>query len=261
MVLFTRGGSVPRGSREKSITQVYHLMQRGINGQIIFIDDEDYSKFLSTIKEYKNMCGYEIYAFCIMNNHVHLLIKEGKEELGLVMRRVGAKYVYWYNNKYKRTGHLFQDRYKSEPVNDESYLMTVLRYIHMNPTKAGIVHNIFQYNWSSYNDYIGIADVCDTQFILKLFNDDKKTAIRLFKKFHNEENNDNCLEYIQNFRIDDMEAITIINTAARIKTPKQIQALGTQKRNEIIKKIKSQGLSIRQIERLTGVSFGVIRRI
>ena len=89
-----------------------------------------------------------------MNNHIHLLIKEGQEELGTVFRRIGAKYVYWYNRKYSRRGHLFQDRYKSEVVEDDGYLLTVLRYIHQNPLKAGIVKNIEQYPWSSYQDYI-----------------------------------------------------------------------------------------------------------
>ncbi|MBN2287349.1 MAG: transposase [Tissierellales bacterium] len=65
---------------------------------------------VEVIKEYKEVCGYEIYAFCLMSNHIHLLIKEGKEDLGIVFRRIGSKFVYWYNWKYKRSGHLFQDR-------------------------------------------------------------------------------------------------------------------------------------------------------
>jgi REP element-mobilizing transposase RayT len=140
---------MPRKAREKSKIQIYHVMFRGINGQIIFEDNEDYNKYIQIIRDYKDICEYEIYAFCCMNNHIHMLIKEGREELGIVFRRLGAKYVYWYNKKYKRTGHLFQDRYKSEPVNDEKYLLTVLRYIHANPIKAGIVNNISKYTWSS----------------------------------------------------------------------------------------------------------------
>jgi len=77
-----------------------------------------------------------------MGNHVHLLIKEETEELGVIMRRIGASYVYWYNRKYNRCGHLFQDRYKSEVVEDERYLLTVLRYIHQNLLKAGMVKDV-----------------------------------------------------------------------------------------------------------------------
>jgi len=88
---------VPRRAREKSSTGIYHVMLRGINKQIIFEDNEDYEKFLQIIKGYRDECGYEIYAFCLMSNHIHILIKEAKEDLGMVFRRIGAKYVYWYN--------------------------------------------------------------------------------------------------------------------------------------------------------------------
>ncbi len=85
-----------------------------------------------------------------MGNHIHLLLKEEKEELGIIMRRIGSSYVYWYNWKYKRCGHLFQDRYKSEAVEDERYLLTVLRYIYQNPLKAGLVKDIGAYKLSSF---------------------------------------------------------------------------------------------------------------
>lgn len=88
-----------------------------------------------------------------MDNHVHILIREGKEPLSKVMKRIGVSYVYWYNWKYERNGHLFQDRYKSEPVEDDKYLLTVIRYIHQNPLKAGIVDSIDQYQWSSHHEY------------------------------------------------------------------------------------------------------------
>ena len=104
---------MPRKPREKSSTGIYHVILRGINGQVIFEDHEDFEKFLQTIIKYKDVSEYEIYAYCLMSNHVYLLIKEGKEDLGIVFRRIGARYVYWYNWKYNRRGHLFQDRYKS----------------------------------------------------------------------------------------------------------------------------------------------------
>ena len=98
---------MPRKAREKSSTGIYHVVLRGINRQIIFEDDEDYEKLLDTLKEHKETSGYEIHGYCLMSNHMHLLIKEGEEDLGIVFRRIGASYVYWYN----RRGHLFQDRY------------------------------------------------------------------------------------------------------------------------------------------------------
>jgi REP element-mobilizing transposase RayT len=90
-----------------------------------------------TLGTYKAEFNCQICAYCLMKNHVHLLIRIGQEDLQHFMRKVGAKYVYWYNWKYDRVGGLFQDRYKSEPVEDDGYFLTVLRYIHQNPVKAG----------------------------------------------------------------------------------------------------------------------------
>jgi REP element-mobilizing transposase RayT len=167
---------MPRRAREKSSTGIYHVMLRGINKQIIFEDNEDYEKFIEVIKEYKEVCGYEIYAFCLMSNHIHLLIKEGKEDLGIVFRRIGSKFVYWYNLKYKRSGHLFQDRYKSEVVGNDKYFLTVLRYIHQNPVKAGIVDSMTKYPWSSYKEYFSRNGICDIRFVLSLFSENEKKA-------------------------------------------------------------------------------------
>ena len=250
---------MPRKPREKSSTGIYHVIFRGINGQVIFQDNEDYEKFIETINAYKVISQYEIYAYCLMSNHIHLLIKEGKEELGIVFRRIGAKYVYWYNQKYRRIGHLFQDRFKSEVVEDDRYFLTVLRYIHQNPLKAGIEFDISKYPWSSYNDYLVDKGICDTEFPLSFFNETTIKAIILFKRFNTEENNDICLEYTGKVRIDDTEAIQITKELTGINDTREIQKFGKDKRNETIKELKNRGLSIRQIERLTGISFGVIR--
>lgn len=256
---------MPRKAREKSETGIYHIILRGINGQKIFHDKEDHQQFLETIKLYKVQCGYELYAYCFMNNHIHLLLKEGKEDLGLVFRRIGAKYVYWYNQKYKRRGHLFQDRFRSEAVEDESYFLTVLRYIHQNPVKAKIEKDIEKYPWSSYNEYSNEEyieqKICDTQFGLSLFSKDPKEGLKLFKDFHQEENDDKCLEFDEKIRLNDIEATEIIKEVAVVNNPDEIKELGKEEINKTIKELKNKGLSIRQLERLTGVSFSAIRKL
>ncbi len=252
---------MPRKAREKSSTGIYHVILRGINRQRIFEDDEDYEKLLETLKDYKEKSGYEIYAYCFMSNHVHILLKEGQEELGTIFRRIGATYVYWYNWKYNRRGHLFQGRYKSETVETDRYFLTVLRYIHQNPLKAGMVKKILEYPWSSYREYIENPKICDIEFTLNLFSEDREKAMRLFKEFNLEENKDKCLEYDQNMRWKDPEAIDFIKRISGVQSPLEIQGFEKEKRNDIIKKCKEEGLSIRQIERLTGISFGVIRGI
>ena len=108
---------------------------------------------MQTLAECKKISGYQLYGYCLMGNHVHLLIKEEKEGIEQIFRRVGARFVYWYNLKYELCGHLFQDRYKSEAVENDEYLLTVLRYIHHNPIKAGLSKGLEEYRWSSYNEY------------------------------------------------------------------------------------------------------------
>jgi len=160
---------MPRTKREKSSTGIYHIIFRGINRQRIFEDDQDYQRFLQILEDAKKKSEYEIYGFCLMSNHVHLLMKEGSEDLGVSFKRIGACYVYYYNWKYQRRGHLFQDRYKSEVVEDTGYFLTVLRYIHQNPLKAKMVAKYEEYPWSSYMEYIKRARFCITNYALELF--------------------------------------------------------------------------------------------
>jgi hypothetical protein len=123
-----------------------------------------------------------------MGNHVHLLIRICGEPLETVFKRIGGKYVYWYNVKYKRVGHLFQDRFKSEPVEDDSYFAMVLRYIHKNPVKAKLCKNPAEYRWSSYLDYLEKAPHTDWDYALGLM------GLEEFKRYHEEANEDQCLE-------------------------------------------------------------------
>lgn len=252
---------MPRKAREKSSTGIYHVMFRGINKQRIFKDNEDHEKYIEVIKEYKGACEYEIYAYCLMKNHVHLLMKEGKEDLGIVFRRVGAKYVYWYNKKYERTGHLFQDRYKSESVEDQHYFLTVLRYIHQNPIKAGFVNAIEVFPWSSYAEYIGKNGICDTEFPLRCFSKDKREALALFKEFNKRQNDDVCLTNETPKPVGDPRALEIIEEIIGVKDPKHIKELEREKRDMSIGILRQRGLSIRQIARLTGVSVGIVRNV
>ena len=134
-----------RTARAVGDSGIYHVMLRGINRQRIFEDDEDREKFLEILKKSKEKDGFDLLAWCLMPNHVHLLIKENEVKLGTIFRRIGASYVYWYNGKYERTGHLFQDRFKSEPVEDDAVSLTVIRYIHRDPVKAGLCERPEEY--------------------------------------------------------------------------------------------------------------------
>ena len=236
-------------------------MIRGINQQNIFTDDEDHEKFMDILDTYHKKIEYEIYAYCLMGNHVHLLIKEGKEILSNTMKRIGASYVYWYNWQYNRKGHLFQDRYKSEAVEDEAYFLTVLRYIHQNPLKAGLANNIESYKWSSYQEYTSKIKMVNVDFTLALFDKDKDKAIEKFKKFNKDFNNDQCLDLSKKRKtLSDKEIRNLvlkkynIDLALFHDAPSQIQA-------EVLKYLKElDGSSLRQLSRLTGFTVNKIFR-
>lgn len=247
---------MPRLPRQKSDSGIYHIMLRGINQQVIFEDDEDYFKFVETLENYKAVSGYKVFAYCLMSNHIHILIKVEKEDLDLIMKRIAGSYVYWYNWKYYRKGHLFQDRFKSEPIEDDSYFLTVLRYIHQNPVKAGIVKSIDDYRFSSYNDYIDEdIDIVDSDFAFSLIKKDE------FIAFNNEKNDDVCLDIDpKEFRINDSDARKIIRKISKCDNATEFQELSQEKRDRYIRKLKERGLSIRQISRLTGVSFAIVRK-
>ncbi len=237
-------------------------MIRGIGQQNIFVADEDYQKFLDILQKYHREIEYEIYAYCLMSNHVHLLIKEGKEPLSNTMKRIGTSYVYWFNWQYNRKGHLFQDRFKSEPVEDDTYFLTVLRYIHQNPLKAGLTQNIDSYKWSSYNEYNGKVRMVNVDFVLAMIHEDKDKAMKSFRKFNLEANDDECLEITEPARtLSDKELKEIVLKKYKIDIS-HLQFEEPKKRLEVLKFLKGlEGTSLRQLSRLTGISVNRIFRV
>jgi len=236
------------------------MILRGINRQTIFEDDEDGNRFMQTLEEYQKKSEFKLYAYCLMGNHAHLLVKEEKEDLGVAMRRIGASYVYWYNWKYERCGHLFQDRYKSETVEDDQYFLTVLRYIHQNPVKAGLIKEAADYTWSSYREFLGTPKLVETDFVLGFFDSDKGKAIEKFKVFHTAEGRESCLEIDEKKKWKDSEAIELIKHVCQIAHCKEAQNLNKEKQCEYLKRLSAEGLSARQIGRITGIGRWVIHK-
>ena len=150
---------------------------------------------------------------------------------------------------------MFQDRFKSEPVEDDAYFLTVIRYIHQNPIKAGICKNIDGYKFSSYNEYTNNATLIDTDFCLGIIDKEQ------FIEFNNEYSYDICLDVSDNdFRLTDDEALKIIWKICRCKSVSDFQNLDKVKRNYYIEKFYQHGLSIRQISRLTGLSRKIVEK-
>ena len=247
--------NMPRQARRKSETGIYHIVKRGIKRQEVFQDDEDKHIYLQRLLSYKNECGFEVYAYCLMDNHIHLLLKEGAEDMSEAMKKIGVSYVYRYNWKYNRVGNLFQDRYKSEPVEDEKYLLTVLRYIHQNPVKIGLGID----HWTSYNDYIGNTRLTDIKPILALFNHNEEVARKEYKKYMATPCDADCLDISVRTRITDIEAREIAKRLG-ISNLQELQQMDKDKRGTVLRYLKEEGLTGRQLERLTGVGRGIILR-
>lgn len=201
-------------------------MLRGIDKKDIFLNSRDYEKFIEIIRNAQDKSRFSIFAYCLMTNHVHILLKTNLEEIGDSIRRIAVSYAQYHNIKNGRTGHLFQNRFKSEAVNSENYFLTVVRYIHLNPLKAGLVKNLIDYKWSSYNEYISNEIILiEPKIILNYFKD-----MNSFIEYHHEENNDVCLD--------------------------------TSSRDEIIRKIKENtSASNRQLSRVLNLGRSKIDRI
>lgn len=246
---------MPRDARIKSEIGIYHVMQRGINRQTIFEDDEDCEKYLQCLRECKVKSGFDLYAYSLMGNHIHLLIREDREPLGQIFKRLGAGYVYWYNWKYKRSGHLFQDRFKSEPINDDKQFIAVLRYIYQNAVNAGLCNNPEEYQWSSYrllgkeNPLIDSSGITEIIPIDQLRNLTKETTEEQF------------LELTPDRRMTDREAAGIIKIKYGVNNIVEYQKMNPEKQEEYIKALNVEGCSIRQITRVTGISKARVERI
>ena len=245
---------MPRTARKISSTGYMHIIARGIGRQILFESSSDYRKYLLLLQKYCNETNVKICAFCLMENHVHLLTHSEKDALVLMMKALNTTYAGYFNNKYERTGHLFQNRYKSEPIEDERYLLTVFRYILLNPQKAGIC-NASDYTWSSYSLYEKNTDFMELDLIRELIGDPMQ-----YKCYIESDNDDECLEWDYSKR-DDAWAINEIKSLLHVNNFTDIQRYDSVSRNRALSILRKRGLSIRQIERLTGISRGIIKDI
>ncbi len=163
-------------------------MVRGINKTDIFRDDQDRANFLQRLGENITETKSSVYAWVLMNNHVHILFKSGKKGISTVMRKLLTWYAIYYNRRHKRTGHLFENRYKSILCEEDKYLLALIRYIHLNPVRSGIVNDIEgleSYPWSGHSAIMGKSKCqwMDTEYVLGRFGTKKKAATKAYSRF------------------------------------------------------------------------------
>ena len=242
---------MPRAARRKSESGIYHIILRGMNRQQIFYDEEDYAYFIHLLDRFQDISHYELYAYCLMGNHIHLLLKTGEEPLDRIFRRIGASFVYWYNLKYQRVGHLFQDRFRSEPVEDDQYFLTVLRYIFRNPVKAGLCMKPEDYPYSNIMEYIGARQ----RTVPCLENDE-------FLAFVSQNNENPCMDIPETVRhgITDSVAENYIREEFGDLSLPSGEKDNRDSLYLSIQRLTEKGISIRQLSRLSGISKSLIER-
>lgn len=255
---------MPRKPRVYSITDIYHVVLRSVNKQLIFLEDNDYFKLLFMLSDYKIKYQIDIYAYCIMTNHVHLLLKASRTSLSGFFQSFESDFARWYNTKYERTGHLFQDRFHSFPIEDDDYYLTTLAYIHNNPVKAGMCRCPSEYHWSSYNAYFGEKTaIVNSQFTFRLVGSKKavqrflveNTSVNTFM------NKPSRSDYQSTPRITDEKAITEYVAILGTDSPFKAQRLSVSERKKIIVLLRERKLSYSQIARVTGISKSTLYRM
>ena len=284
---------MPRKSRETSATGIYHVMLRGINRQDIFEDAEDYSAFIRMMSASGNhgdgdhgdrsmICRFAgsitrpvpaissrpapaiscyIYAYCLMPNHVHLLLREKTCKVGEIVKSIASSYVLYYNKKYGRIGHLLQDRFKSEPCNDSGYFLTLFRYIHQNPVKAGLVKAAKDNEYSSWrNDYLGLSAkrICYTESAVKRYGMEELTAwvdMPLPEEV-------GCLDMDERRVVSDEAVRGLILKKCGARSIAEFQLHTKQRKKDIVRAvIQELGVGPRQMVRVSGMTYAVIHKI
>jgi putative transposase len=142
---------MPREKRINLPDLIYHVVNRGNNRGVIFAEESDYLNYLAIFLRYKIKFEFKVFGYCLMSNHIHLLIKASpKETISEIMKAITIAHARQHHKKYHTTGHLFEGRFKSPIVSDDEYLLTVMRYIEQNPVRAGIVSHPGDYAYSSF---------------------------------------------------------------------------------------------------------------
>ena len=235
-----------------------HVISRGVGKMIIFEDDMDYKYYIKLMREYSGEMGITVCAYCLMANHVHILLRYAGKELPQFMQKLNSKYAAYFNEKYDRVGHLFQGAYRMENVDEAEYFLTVTRYIIQNPEKAGIC-KAFDYRWSSLYHYDSPENFVDISIATNMLGGNER-----FFRFVNTPMGNEDIEY---------DTMTTYQTAQRIRDMtirakdelgvenlSDINKMAKKERDAAIFKMKASGLSIKQIERLTGLGRNIIQR-
>lgn len=245
---------MPRTSREYSESGYYHVVLRGNGKQLIFEDDSDRLVFLKQLKAKSATDGVRIIAWCLMSNHVHLLVDDPKDSLSHFMHAISTAYARYFNEKSGHVGSVFQGRFTSVPITSDGQLLQAVRYIHDNPAKAG-VGSADAYRWSSYGEYLSCAGVADTETVR-----DMVGGVEGFLRFSEDGRFDSCC-YRTTKRVSDEDSLEVARYTLGDMDPAKLKEMGKMQRNEALRSLRAAGITVKQLERLTGIGHNTISRV
>ena len=248
---------MPSQKRAQSESNIYHETARGVGKQIIFEDDSDRRRFGSLMREIFGDHKVIVYAWCFMQNHVHLLLCCSIEVLSRSMGALLSRYAIYYNNRHGRTGHLFQGRFDSVPVQDDAQLIATIRYIHHNPTRIG-ASDFATYRWSSYREYVGRPFITDVEFPLGIFGG-RENFVALHKVIETDRSLEHRRPTSDRFATEDA-AIARAKEITGCAELSEIAASDRKTRDALIVRLKEDGFKIKQIMRLTGLGQNIVQR-
>ncbi len=247
-----------RRARRRSNSGFYHIVTRGVDRITLFEDDADFRYYLALLERYTLDLNINIHAYCLMSNHVHLLLSESADHLPCFMKKIGVSYAAYFNEKYERVGHLFQDRYRSEPIENPRYLLLALRYILLNPEAAGLCP-CSAYPWSSFRLYRDTASFVDTS----PFEDSLGSVQNYIEFIKQTDENDRAefLDYLPLYLHDDAWAVKTARDVLHIDNPADLRRKERAEREQGIILLFQAGLSGRQIARITGICRAIVQRV
>lgn len=250
---------MPRQARTPAESGIYHVVLRGVNRDAIFLEDEDYERFLASLVRAKAAAGCLVLAYCLMTNHVHLVLRAVGEPIGAVVRRLGVRYAGWFNRKYGRVGHLFQDRFVSRPVDTDEYLIHLLRYVWSNPVKAGIAASAEEYRWSSRRDLGRGSTIVDERALAGLLPDG---ALIMLRSERWPASADSFIaEPAYRERLTDAQVASLLREASGARSPTEFGSLDQETRRRAVHELRTRSISYAQISRVTGLSITGVRRV
>ncbi|MBQ3283460.1 MAG: transposase [Atopobiaceae bacterium] len=239
---------MPGRMRRASESGFHHVVTKGNADQIIFEDEIDRKAYVELLRRATERDGLAICAWCLMANHVHLVVEDPEGRLSSGMWFVNHGYSKYFNERAGRSGHLFKERFWSEPIEDDGYLLRAVRYFHQNPQVAGVCAQQ-DYSWSSYHEYIGSPDVADTSLVLEMLGD-----VEGFREFAEERMEASPFPGSSlrgHLRYD--ELVLLARAAAGVDDLAELSRMGVDERRRALASLRDAGMTITQMARLTGL--------